>query len=63
MAVQQLDPDLSLQLENAKEQGKAVLVINDSVDSKLIEIEGEANKDFDPQKAIFSAKVTAVKPG
>lgn len=63
VAVQQLDPDLSVQLENAKEQGKMVLVINDSVDGKIIEIDGEANKDFDPQKAIFSAKITAVKPG
>jgi SAM-dependent methyltransferase len=61
-AVQQLDPDLSVQLENTKDQGKAVLVINEGDDRRLIEIEGEAYKDFDPQKAIFSAKVTAFKP-
>jgi len=60
-AVQQLDPNLSLEVLNAKDQGKAVLVINEGLDSKSIEIEGDAFKDFDPQKAIFSAKVTAVK--
>jgi arsenite methyltransferase len=58
-AVQQFDPELSVQVEDAK--GKAVLVVNDGGDGKLIEVDGSDFQNFDPHKAIFSAKVTAFK--
>jgi arsenite methyltransferase len=49
-AVQQLDPELS------------VLVVNDGGGGELIEVDGSDFQNFDPHKAIFSAKVTAFKP-
>lgn len=61
-AVQQLDPDLAAQIERARKDGRAVLVVNDGGDASVVEIDDEAYKDFDPQKAIFSAKVTAYRP-
>jgi arsenite methyltransferase len=61
-AVQQLDPELSVQVENAKGKGKVVLVVNDGGGGELIEVDGSDFQNFDPHKAIFSAKVTAFKP-
>jgi SAM-dependent methyltransferase len=62
-ALEQLDPELAVQVDVAKSEGRTVLVVNDGLDSELIEIDNTAAfKDFDPQKAIFSAKVTAYKP-
>ena len=62
-AIEQIDPELKAQVEEAKGNGRAVLVINDGGEGKLIEVDDEKSfKDFDPQKAIFSAKITARKP-
>jgi SAM-dependent methyltransferase len=62
-AVQQLEPELTAQVEGAKEPGKAVLIVNEGGDSKVIELDPEDGfENFDPKKAIFSAKVTAYKP-
>jgi SAM-dependent methyltransferase len=62
-AVQQLEPELTAQVEGAKEQGKAVLMVNEGEDSKVIEVDPEDGfENFDPKKTIFSAKVTAYKP-
>jgi arsenite methyltransferase len=58
-AVQQLDPELSIKVEEAK--GQAVLFVNDGGDGKLIEIDDSDFQNFNPHKAIFSAKVTAFK--
>jgi len=63
-AVQQLEPTLAAQVEEAKKQGRAVLVVNEGGESKVIEVDPEDGfVNFDPRKAIFSAKVTAYKPG
>jgi len=62
-AVQQLEPELVSQVEDAKGKGKVVLVINEGGESSILEVDPEGEfKDFDPQKAIFSAKITAYKP-
>ncbi len=61
-AVDQLDPELKVQVEDAKKDGRAVLVVNEGGEGELIEVDGKDFKDFDPQKAIFSAKITARKP-
>jgi arsenite methyltransferase len=62
--IQSLDPELTAEFEHAQAQGKGVLIINEGDGKKLVEVEpGELSQDFNPQKAIFSAKVTAVKPG
>ncbi len=61
-AVDQLDPELKAQVEEAKNDGRAVLVVNEGGEGEIIEVDGDAFKDFDPQKAIFSAKITARKP-
>ena len=62
-AVEQLDPQAAQKVEEAKKQGKAVLVVNEGDDSKVIEVDlSDGFENFDPQKAIFSAKITAWKP-
>ena len=61
-AVDQLDPELRAQVEDTKKDGRAVLVVNEGGEGELIEVDGQEFKDFDPQKAIFSAKITARKP-
>ena len=59
-AVEQLDPDLKARAKAAEEDGKVVMVFTDGGEGEMVEIpEAEA---FDPQKAIFSAKITARKP-
>jgi ubiquinone/menaquinone biosynthesis C-methylase UbiE len=60
-AVEQLEPEIAAKVEEAKAQGKAVMVINEGSDADVIEID-ESVADFDPQKAVFSAKITAYKP-
>lgn len=61
--LEDLGPELNVQLADDREDGKAVLVINDGGEGELIEIkDSEGIEAFDPQKAIFSAKITAVKP-
>lgn len=62
-AIDQIDPALKVQVKEAEGNGRAVLVVNDGGEGELIEIDGEeAFEDFDPQKAVFSAKITARKP-
>jgi ubiquinone/menaquinone biosynthesis C-methylase UbiE len=62
-ATEQLDPKLQQQIEAAKKDGKVVVVVNNVGNSEVIEIDDHMEfKDFDPQKAIFSAKITAWKP-
>ena len=61
-AVEQLDPEVAQKVAEAKQQGKAVLVLNEGDGSKLIEVNpSDGFENFDPQKAIFSAKITAWK--
>ncbi len=61
-AIEQIDPELKIQVEEAKKDGRAVLVVNEGGEGEILEVDGKAFKDFDPQKAIFSAKITARKP-
>jgi DNA-binding protein YbaB len=60
-AIEQLDPEVAAQVEEAKAKGKAVMVINEGSDADVIEVD-ESVVDFDPQKAVFSARITAHKP-
>jgi arsenite methyltransferase len=62
-AIGQLDPELAAKVEKSKSEGKAVLLVGEGGDRELIEVENAGNyREFDPQKAIFSAKITARKP-
>ncbi len=62
-AVQQLEPEMATKVEKAKSEGKVVLVVSEGGDGEIIEIDNtEHFKDFDPQKAIYSAKIIAYKP-
>ena len=62
-ATEQLAPDLQARIENAKKEGKAVVVIADGDHGEIIEVDKSMGAEtFDPQKAIFSAKITAYKP-
>jgi arsenite methyltransferase len=62
-AVDQLDPDVAQKVEEAKIQGQAVIVVNDGGGGEVIQVGDSMGLDqFDPQKAIFSAKITARKP-
>jgi len=62
-AVDQLGPEIKAQIEEAGGNSQAVMIINEDSDQDVIVVEDAADiKDFDPQKAIFSAKVTAIKP-
>ena len=59
-----LGPELTARLDAAKSDGVRVVVVNDGGDGELIQIpDSDEWVDFDPQKAVFSAKITAVKPG
>ena len=61
--VADLGPEFTARLEAAKVDGARVVVVNDGGEGELIPIpESDHFADFDPQKAIFSAKITAVKP-
>jgi arsenite methyltransferase len=63
VATEQLDPDLQKKIEQAKASGEAIVLVNDVGNSEVIEIDGSQEfEDFDPQKAVFSAKITAWKP-
>jgi SAM-dependent methyltransferase len=62
-AVEQLDPEVAQKVETAKKEGKAVLVMGDGGDAEVIEVDESPDfENFDPQKAIFSARITAIKP-
>ena len=58
-ALDQLDPDLQARVIENQETGKKSLLINDPDGMKQID---DFADDFDPQKSIFSAKITAWKP-
>ena len=61
--VEQLDPELQAQLENAREEGRGVMLIKEGAGhTELIEIAEPENGNFDPAIAVFSARVTAYKP-
>jgi SAM-dependent methyltransferase len=62
VAIGELDLEITGKIEDAKHQEKTMLLFNDGGEKRLIEISAEDYPDFDPQKAIFSARVTAVKP-
>lgn len=62
-AVDQLDPEIKARIEEAGGNGQAVMIINEDVDKEVIVVEDASEiQDFDPQKAVFSARVTARKP-
>ena len=60
-AVEQLDPEAAALVEAAKAKGKAVMIVDAGDRAEVIEVE-ESMADFDPQKAVFSARITARKP-
>jgi len=60
-AIEQLDPVVAAKVEEAKAKGKVAMVINEGSDADVIEVD-TSEADFDPQKAVFSAKITAWKP-
>jgi SAM-dependent methyltransferase len=59
-AIEQLDPEVALKVEEAKAKGKVAMVINEGSEADVIEVDA-SEADFDPQKAVFSAKITAWK--
>jgi arsenite methyltransferase len=61
-ALESLDPELKAQVVSAKAAGQTVMAVNDGMGGEVIQV-SELHKDvgFDPQKAIFSAKITARK--
>jgi arsenite methyltransferase len=62
-AVEQLEPQVREQVKAAKAQGKKVVIVGDGVDGEVLTVNDEAGfEDFDPRKAIFSARITAFKP-
>jgi ubiquinone/menaquinone biosynthesis C-methylase UbiE len=62
-AVDQLDPELKSRIAQAKEKGRSVIVLQEGPGSAdLIEIDPAETGNFDPNKAVFSARVTARKP-
>lgn len=61
-AVDQLGPEISHQVEKAKKRGQTVVVIDDGNGEVIRVDESPGWGKFDPQKAIFSAKITARKP-
>lgn len=61
-ATAQLDPEIVAQIETAKAEGKAVIVVNEGSGAEVIEVETSEFEHFDPRKAIFSARITARKP-
>jgi SAM-dependent methyltransferase len=62
-AFESLDPDIRDQVLAAKESGQTPLVVNEGMGGDVIRVaESEMEKSFDPQKAVFSAKITARKP-
>ncbi len=57
-AVEQLEPELKARVMEKKEDGQKTMLINVGDGKKMIE---GYDKEFDPQKSIFSAKITAWK--
>ncbi len=61
-ALDQLDPEMKAQVQRAQDEGKAVFVVQEGVDGDVIEVDLNEHQNFDPRKAVYSAKVTAYKP-
>jgi arsenite methyltransferase len=60
---QQAEPKVHFQNEENKHKKIVILKSEDGIETDEIKIEkGELGEDFNPQKAIFSAKIKAVKP-
>jgi arsenite methyltransferase len=60
-AVEQLEPEVAAQVEAAKAEGRAVMVVSDGLGSEVIELD-DSMQHVDLDKAVFSAKITARKP-
>jgi hypothetical protein len=62
-AIKQIEPKFTAKPEKAERENKAVLAAGDGIDGDPFEVEARDDfADFDPQKAIYSAKITAIKP-
>jgi arsenite methyltransferase len=62
-AVDQLDPQVAQQVEEAKKEGKRIIIMSDGIDAQVVETADADNlEEVDFNKTIFSAKVTARKP-
>jgi propanediol dehydratase small subunit len=62
-ALESLDQEVKAQMAAAKGSGQPVLAVNDGRGGDLIQVsDSEPGNVFDPQKAVFSAKITAHKP-
>ena len=62
-AVEQLDPEVAKQVEEAKKTGKPVVVVSDGLGGQVLEVDDPASlEQVDLNKTVFSAKVTATKP-
>lgn len=62
-AVDQLGPEIKAQVEAARGNGRIAMIANEENDREVVTIEDLSFlSEFDPQKAIFSAKITARKP-
>jgi arsenite methyltransferase len=61
-ALESLAPELKAQVVPAKGANRTVMVVNDGMGGKVIQVPDlPMGADFDPQKAIFSAKITGRK--
>lgn len=61
-AIDHLDPEVRAELEQAREEGRPVVYVQGELDGGIVEIAPEEAERFDPQKAVFSARVLAYKP-
>ena len=60
-AVNLMEPILKSQVEAARSDGREIVVVNNGDESKIIDVTDEALSGFDYKKAVFSAKIQAVK--
>jgi hypothetical protein len=61
-AIDQLDPQVRAELDQAREEGRSVVYVQGEMDGGIVELDPE-EANFDPQKAVYSARVLAYKPG
>jgi arsenite methyltransferase len=61
-ALESMAPELKAQVASAKAAGQTVMVVNDNMGGEVIQVPDlHMGAGFDPQKVIFSAKITALK--
>jgi SAM-dependent methyltransferase len=61
--VDSLDPEMAQQVEAAKEEGQVKVVVINGGEGEVIPVDDSMGlENFNPKKAIFSAKITAHKP-